>query len=410
MAHALPAGNLLNSTTATTTTNNGIDNEPSCAWPKGPALRLRDTAPHPPRRATSVTHTFASAACGLVLLAAPALAQPSSTNDDQIRLGRFRLSGYGQFDAQMLEDAETQEAPDQFSIRRARLIFAGDLIQRVGIVLQADLADQRAMRDAYVTFKHVPHAQVRIGQFVAPFSIERLTSTSRLEAIDRTDIGRRLSPSRDFGVMVTNGEPFWGWLTYGAAIVNGTGQNASDNNDAKDLVGRLSATIPAWPGLSVGVNGTTGDQTEGRRTRIGGDIAYDQPLYRLVAEVVREEHDEGLSTDEMGNIARVDPFTRRGLYLLAVWKTLGGVVEIDAEGNASLPDRRLELVTRYVDLSDPTGELSTREIQGGANYYLSPTVRVMLQASFQTKDSLVVDGATVEIPGNRLILRAQIMF
>ncbi|MGH9161914.1 MAG: porin, partial [Vicinamibacteraceae bacterium] len=65
---------------------------------------------------------------------------------------------------------------------------------------------------------------------------------------------------------------------------------------------------------------------------------------------------------------------------------------------------------RYVDLSDPTGELSTREIQGGANYYLSPNVRVMLQASLQTKDSLVVDGETVEIPGNRLTLRAQIRF
>ncbi|MGH9160989.1 MAG: porin, partial [Vicinamibacteraceae bacterium] len=207
--------------------------------------------------ALSARNLLTTASCCLFLLATPARAQQSSTTDDEIRLGRFRLSGYAQLDARMLEDAETQETADEFSIRRARIVFEGDLIPRVGLVLQADLTDERIMRDAYVNFKHVPQAQVRIGQFVAPFSVERLTSTSRLEAIDRTNIGQELSPSRDFGVMVTNGEPFWGWLTYGAAIVNGTGQNERDNNDGKDLVGRLSASVPRWPGLSVGVNGTT---------------------------------------------------------------------------------------------------------------------------------------------------------
>ncbi|MPY87358.1 MAG: hypothetical protein GEU99_05505 [Luteitalea sp.] len=398
MAHALPARHLLSP-------RNHHENNRLGARQR-PSLRAR-------RRARPATFSVRVGVCVLLFfLPAPPrpLAQQRATNDQALRVGRFRLSGYGQFDARLLQDADTEEPADPLSIRRIFIIFAGDIIPQVGFVLQGDLTDKRILRDAYVNFKHFPAAEVRIGQFVAPFSLERLTGTSRLEAIDRTDIGTRLSPSRDIGIMVANSTPFWDWLSYGAAVVNGTGRNTSDNNDPKDLVGRLSATVPAWRGFSIGVNGAIGDQPEGRRSRVGADMAYDQPLYRVAAEVVREAHGSIVAADERVNVSRGGPFARRGFYLLGVWKVAGGIVEIDAEGNVTLPDRRLELVARYVDLDDPTGELSTREIQTGANYYLSPTVRVMLQGSLQTKDSPVIAGDTIEIPGHRLVLRAQISF
>ena len=48
-----------------------------------------------------------------------------------------------------------------------------------------------------------------------------------------------MAPSRDMGLMVFNVQPWRGWITYGAAIINGTGQNRADDNSAKDLVGRI---------------------------------------------------------------------------------------------------------------------------------------------------------------------------
>src|SRR3954470_22167528 len=64
-----------------------------------------------------------------------------------------------------------------------------------------------------------------------------------------------MAPSRDIGLMVFNVQPWRGWITYGAAIINGTGQNRADDNNAKDVVGRLSATVPT-PAYSPSRTGT----------------------------------------------------------------------------------------------------------------------------------------------------------
>ena len=111
---------------------------------------------------------------------------------------------------------------------------------------------------------------------VAPFSLERLTGYSRLEVIDRSVIGASMTPSRDFGLMVFNTQPWRGWITYGAAIINGTGQNRADDNDAKDLVGRVATKVPRLPHLTVGVNAQTGEQAQGDRRRVGIDFNYER--------------------------------------------------------------------------------------------------------------------------------------
>ena len=56
--------------------------------------------------------------------------------------------------------------------------------------LQGDFAnvtsDGRVLRDAYLQFTATKQFAVRFGQMVAPFSLERLTSYSKLEVIDRS--------------------------------------------------------------------------------------------------------------------------------------------------------------------------------------------------------------------------------
>ena len=109
----------------------------------------------------------------------------------------------------------------------------------------------------------------------APFSLERLTSYTKLEVIDRSVIGTAMAPSRDVGLMVFNVQPWRGWITYGAAIINGTGQNRADDNNAKDLVGRVVTKVPRLAHLSLGVNAQAGAQAAGDRQRVGVDLNYE---------------------------------------------------------------------------------------------------------------------------------------
>ena len=160
------------------------------------------------------------------------------------------------------------EPASTFVIPRARVGLTGDLTSKVSWFLQGDFAnltnDGRVLRDAYLQFTASKQFAVRFGQLVAPFSLERLTSYQKLEVIDRSVVGALLAPSRDVGLMVFNVTPWRGWLTYGAALINGTGQNQIDNNGAKDVVGRLAAKVPRVEGLTIGVNAQDGEQPTGQ--------------------------------------------------------------------------------------------------------------------------------------------------
>ena len=159
------------------------------------------------------------------------------------------------------------EPPDSFSVPRARVGLSGALTSKITWYLVGDFAnltnDGRVLRDAYLQFTATPQFAVRFGQMVAPFSLERLTTYTKLELIDRSVIGASMVPSRDFGLMVFNTQPWRGWVTYGAAIINGTGQNRADDNNAKDVVGRVATKVPHVDHLTVGVNAQTGEQPAG---------------------------------------------------------------------------------------------------------------------------------------------------
>ncbi len=299
--------------------------------------------------------------CVAWLAPAPGLAQ--SASPPPVKVGPLTVSGYLQLDSQTVleERSSAAEPPATFSIPRARFVVSGELAPRLTWVVQADFSnlgnDGRVLRDAYVSFAATRAFGIRFGQFVAPFSLERLTSTSRLEVIDRSVIGTSLSASRDYGVMLYSPQPIRGWLTYYGAVVNGAGQNRLDDNDAKDVVGRAAVLVPGVPGLSVGVNGTAGTQPTGDRTRAGLDVSYERPAYRFVVETVRQT---------------LDGSTRReteGVSLLAVYR------------RAAAPRRPhyagFEIVGRYVHVDDSGGALTTDNLQFGGNYFVTPQVRVM---------------------------------
>ncbi len=301
------------------------------------------------------------------VIAADAAAQ--DVTPPPVTIGRVTISGFIQADALFSEDAGTPvdgpgsdegEPPDSFSVPRARVGVSGGITSKITWYLQGDFAnitsDGRVLRDAYLQFTANPQFAVRYGQMVAPFSLERLTSYTKLEVIDRSVIGTAMAPSRDVGLMVFNVQPWRGWITYGAAIINGTGQNRADDNNAKDVVGRLVTKVPHVTHLALGVNAQTGAQAAGDRHRVGVDLNYEARDYRVAVEHVSQRRDYATTIDTAG-------FTVIGAFKHHARETTPHYAGY-------------ELAARYVDVEDDATTLTSHQLQGGGTYFVTPALRL----------------------------------
>lgn len=295
-----------------------------------------------------------------VLHAAPAAAQDSTP--PPVQLGKLTFSGFVHADAIVAADGGpgAGEPPDTFAVPRARIGVAGALTSKLTWYVAGDFAnvanDGRVLRDAYLQFTARPQLAIRFGQMVAPFSLERLTTYTRLELIDRSVIGAALSPSRDLGLMVFNVQPWRGWITYGAAIVNGTGQNRADDNDAKDLVGRVASKVPRVPHLTVGVNAQTGEQPAGTRRRYGVDLNYEGRAFRIAVERVAQQRDYATRVDTSG------------FSVIGAYKHRAKQVTPHYAG--------YELAARYVDVEDDGEALTSHQVQAGGSYFVTSALRL----------------------------------
>jgi phosphate-selective porin len=325
-----------------------------------------------PGRAARLVCVRLCATCVLLIGAAQqagAQAEPPTP----LRIGPVTVGGYVQADAIFTvdDDLDAVTVPaDTFTIARARANLSGDITPKLTWMLQADLAnfssDARVLRDAYLGYAHNDAVAVRVGQFVAPFSLERLTSTSRLEVIDRSVIGTSLAASRDFGVMVFSPKPIAGWLTYAGAVINGAGQNHADDNDAKDFVGRVGVLVPRLKGVTVGVHGQRGEQPSGRRTRAGLDVQYEDGPFRAAVEVVQQTLDYARRRETSG------------------YSVLGAYHHKAARRSPHYAG--FELALRYVDVDDDGFTLAQKVLQFGGSYYVTPQVRIQSNLVVPTTD------------------------
>ncbi|MGZ3424380.1 MAG: OprO/OprP family phosphate-selective porin [Polyangiales bacterium] len=175
-----------------------------------------------------------------------------STDDVSIRFrpilqadGRFFLaSGTNQFLARRVRPAIEATFYDRFDLRITPEFGGGT----------------PSVVDAWANVKILPELQLRFGKMKSPFGLERLQNDSDLAFVER-GLPSNLAPDRDIGVQL-HGDIAKGTVTYALGIFDGAfdGQQIDgDNNDAKDLVGRLfvrpfavTAIAPLrWLGLGV---------------------------------------------------------------------------------------------------------------------------------------------------------------
>src|SRR5438876_3322590 len=144
---------------------------------------------------------------------------------------------------------------DRFRLRRARINLTGDFAENFDFKIEGDFGQGDGLNsnrtafsatDIFINWHQFPEAQIKVGQWKAPFGLEQLTPDTTLLFAERSLPTGAITPDRQIGAQLW-GKPFthlWpeqkDLLTYYAGIFNGNGRNVSVNdNETFMYVGRL---------------------------------------------------------------------------------------------------------------------------------------------------------------------------
>ncbi|HEY0684648.1 MAG TPA: porin [Steroidobacter sp.] len=228
--------------------------------------------------------------------------------DDGINLWSDRSVG----DQNSLGDADKN-----YLIRRARLVFQGDVGDRLSFYIQPDLASSAGttgnvvqMRDAYgdvyLTTDRVH--RLRVGQSKVPFGWENLQSSSNRLALDRADaLNSGVRDERDLGVFYyytpehvqarfsqinKQGLKHSGnYGMFGLGLYNGQGANRGDRNNNQHVVARLDYPWELSNGqfFEAGIQAYSGKYVPSTAAyRAPGDVS----LTPTIADEFRFGHDD----------------------------------------------------------------------------------------------------------------------
>jgi len=289
---------------------------------------------------------------------------------------------------------------DRFRLRRARVNLTGDFAEQFDFKMEGDFGQNDGTNnnrtafsgtDIWLNWHQFPAAQIKIGQWKAPFGLDQLTSDTSLYTIERTLPTGAITPDRQIGVQLW-GMPFTNiWpeqkdlLTYYAGIFNGNGKNTTVNDNNNFMyVGRLESTLFK-------------------------DVFGKGSFLKLGADVLNSRDDKGTNISQSGNLlvnsdGSLSPFTlpgadERTAWSVDAWLKLGpfdligeylqehvngrtvnevppGFADFTTDGyyvtaGYFLIPNKLQAVVQWQDLNPgQKGDDGLYSILGGLNYYI----------------------------------------
>jgi phosphate-selective porin OprO and OprP len=278
----------------------------------------------------------------------------SFKDNPSLRIGsNLRFDVHFKSQADWRDFSDQSASGDEFDLNRARIGIDGRVSRYVEYQVERELRSaKRPWRDVFVNVRPLRAAQVQLGHFKMPFSLDQTTSSMDINFAYRSLVGTYLAPGRDVGLMA-HGGVFRNRLRYEAGVFRAGGDNARLNEqiDAarqRTIAGRVvtrpwnAARFASLRNLEVGAAFTAGQVPEGlnslRAETIGGDRFVDRMYVnglrrRLGAElqwrpgsasvqgeiirVTEERRGQGIDNENLPDVVH------GGWYLSGTWLITG---------------------------------------------------------------------------------------
>lgn len=279
---------------------------------------------------------------------------------DYISVGGFINAQYEYLNQEVSDHDNIQSSIMQ--IRRARLDLKGSITPKIEFRLQADFANSPKLVDAFVKLKFCRYANLQVGQFKIPFTLENPYAPLDLEFADNAQVISALSGykdvtgissyanGREIGAMLygtllqfeRDGEKY-PLLGYSVGVFGGNGINVKTDNMAKDIAGRIEFH-PFLKHLVLSGSAYWGryaisDDLDGLRLRCAGGAEYRDDNLTVRGEYVWGK--TGLGHVGADNVLSVRNMDTQGFYVIAgYWFRFGW-------GSKSNVQQKLRPVLRY---------------------------------------------------------------
>ncbi|MGM0648507.1 MAG: porin, partial [Bacteroidota bacterium] len=273
-----------------------------------------------------------------------------------------------------------------FTFNRARLGVLGEIPYDIEYYFFAEISPFKNsnntvhLLDAFVSYtRFAKWAKISLGQFKTPFSLEQNTACSGLYTIDRATVVNQLAgPQRDLGLLVSGGHDSL-LLSYSLGFMNGTGINIEDNNQNKEVVGRVVFHpfdfLDIGGSFRVGKTNPTDDKEKLNDIyRYGGEVLFTMNNFRVQGEYI-------MGQDELYSASRVP-----------VYGGCGGIVGYDTKAKGTykkggylamvsyMTPWNLEPVVKFdtYDLDYDIEDDHSNNLTVGINYFVNDYSRVQV--------------------------------
>src|SRR5438046_2323097 len=359
-------------------------------------------------------------------------------------LGGFIQTNFEDGDVSAFEGRFGQTAlKDRFRLRRARIGLTGDFAENFDFKMEGDFENSDGTSpsnrtdfsgtDIWLNWHQFPGAQIKVGQYKAPFGLEQLTPDTSLYIIERSLPTGAITPERQIGAELW-GKPFTNvWpdqkdlLTYYAGIFNGNGRNISNNDNNNFMyVGRLESTLfksKLWGQdsyLKLGGDflnsrddaGTNISQSLNLLVNADGSLspfvlagADERTAWSVDAWIKIGQFDLiGEYLDEYVNGRTVNCFPPGFADFTTIWYYI-------TAGYFLIP-KKLQLAVRWEDLNPgQKGNDGIHSITGGLNYYIhGDDLKLMVNYIHTWSDFREANPDFGDDQFNEVIARIQVMF
>jgi phosphate-selective porin OprO/OprP len=358
--------------------------------------------------------------------------------------GRFGLSGL----------------KDRFRLRRARINLSGDFAEQFDFKVEGDFEQsdsaitalksvstttgktttvtnstrtEFSATDVFINWHGIPEANIKVGQWKAPFGLEQLTPDPKLIMIERSLPTGALTPERQVGVQLW-GKPLANlWpqekdlVTYYAGVFNGNGRNVNTNDNNNFMyVGRLE--LLPFSGKLLGQEASL---------KLGGDVMNSRDDAGTIISPsgnLKVNTDGSLAAYTLPGAAErtawsldawlnIGPFDLIGEYISedVNGRTVNGVAPGFADfspsgwyvqGSYFIIPKKFQAAVRWEEL-DPAQVPNDgiHSVTGGLNYYIhGDSLKVMANYVHTWSDLRAANPTFGNDQFDEVILRLQLMF